>query len=195
MEDTESTARERTRGNDGNQEPETNTVLMSSKPLHRFISGDPKSLGIVVLIFGCAELLMGFQMAKDKLENSTKIYVPFWQGALFLICGNLSIYTGVHPSKRMVTVCLAMYVVSILGILLSLGIRIWSICYLLHLLWRYWSRTWAQREATQLLMVEVVLFISTFCVSVLLIFLSAKARLALKSTHTQVVVQHVQQAE
>lgn len=46
MEDTESTARERTRGKDGNQEPEANTVLMSSKPLHRFISGDPKSLGV-----------------------------------------------------------------------------------------------------------------------------------------------------
>ena len=37
---------------------------------------------IVVMICGFAEVLMGFQLARDPLENSTSIYVPFWQGAL-----------------------------------------------------------------------------------------------------------------
>ncbi|XP_039668484.1 membrane-spanning 4-domains subfamily A member 4D-like isoform X2 [Perca fluviatilis] len=123
MEGTESTTRERTTGRDGSQAP-NDTLLMSSKPLHRFIQKEPRSLGIVILIFGCAELLMGFQLSKENEPTSFAIYIPFWQGVLFLVCGNLSIYTELHPSKKMVTVCLAMYVVSLLGIVVSIGYRI-----------------------------------------------------------------------
>uniref|UniRef100_A0A3Q3LAM6 Uncharacterized protein n=1 Tax=Mastacembelus armatus TaxID=205130 RepID=A0A3Q3LAM6_9TELE len=117
MEGTEPTTSEST-GREGNQEA-NQTVLLTSKPLHRFVQKEPKSLGVVILIFGCAELLMGFQLAGETAYTSNHIYIPFWQGTLFIICGNLSIYTAVHPSKKMVTVCLAMYVVSLLGILVS----------------------------------------------------------------------------
>uniref|UniRef100_UPI003AADA105 uncharacterized protein n=1 Tax=Centroberyx gerrardi TaxID=166262 RepID=UPI003AADA105 len=192
MEDTEPTARGRTRGKDGTQETD-NVVLLSSKPLHRFIRGEPQILGVVVLIFGCAELLMGFQLARERRENSSRIYIPFWQGALFLISGNLSIYTGLHPSKRMVTVCLAMYVVSLLGILVSIGYRIVCLIELSHfrfLYGPYIDEEWTYNSFEQLLSIEAILFISSVCVSALLIFLSAMARLALKSTNTQVLVQH-----
>ena len=37
---------------------------------------------IVILILGCAELTMGFHLADESLNNSTRIYIPFWQGAL-----------------------------------------------------------------------------------------------------------------
>ena len=38
---------------------------------------------IVILIFGCAEVLMGFQLAQVEDEpTSYAIYIPFWQGAL-----------------------------------------------------------------------------------------------------------------
>ncbi|XP_071373471.1 membrane-spanning 4-domains subfamily A member 4D-like [Centroberyx affinis] len=192
MEDTEPTARGTTRGKDGTQEMD-NTVLLSSKPLHRFIRGEPQILGVVVLIFGCAELLMGFQLARDRHENSTLIYIPFWQGALFLISGNLSIYTGLHPSKRMVTVCLAMYVVSLLGILVSIGYRIFclvELSYIRFMYGPYIEKEWTYNRFAQLFSIEAILFISSVCVSALLIFLSAVARLALKSTNTQVLVQH-----
>lgn len=37
---------------------------------------------IVVLIFGCAEVLMGFQLANGGSKSSVEIYIPYWQGAL-----------------------------------------------------------------------------------------------------------------
>uniref|UniRef100_A0AAQ6AMI7 Uncharacterized protein n=1 Tax=Amphiprion ocellaris TaxID=80972 RepID=A0AAQ6AMI7_AMPOC len=135
MEGTESTTRQRATAEAGNQQSD-NTVLMSSKPLHRFVQKEPRSLGIVILMFGCAELLMGFQLSGETMRTSYGIYIPFWQGALFLVCGILSIYTELHPSKKMVTVCLAMYVVSILGIIVSL-------CYRHRfIIFSYYMRSW-----------------------------------------------------
>lgn len=192
MEDTESTTAERKTGKDVIQEGDQ--VLMCSKPLHRFIQREPKSLGIVILICGCAELLMGFQLAGESVQTSCVIYIPFWQGALFLVCGNLSIYTEVHPSKKMVTVCLAMYVVSLLGIVVSTVFRIYCFTeygYLTYMAKKYSGDTWAFKRMEQLFGIEGILFTSSLCVSGLLIFLCAVARLALKSTHTQVIVQRI----
>ncbi|TDH07720.1 hypothetical protein EPR50_G00108460 [Perca flavescens] len=193
MEGTESTARERTTGRDGSQAP-NDTLLMSSKPLHRFIQKEPRSLGIVILIFGCAELLMGFQLSKENEHTSFAIYIPFWQGVLFLVCGNLSIYTELHPSKKMVTVCLAMYVVSLLGIVVSIGYRIPLLRRYGYLQYRaeyHLENNWAVYRTDQIFGIEGLLFTSSLCVSVLLIFLCTVARLALKSTHTQIIVQHI----
>uniref|UniRef100_A0A3P8TGP2 Uncharacterized protein n=1 Tax=Amphiprion percula TaxID=161767 RepID=A0A3P8TGP2_AMPPE len=184
MEGTESTTRQRATAEAGNQQSD-NTVLMSSKPLHRFVQKEPRSLGIVILMFGCAELLMGFQLSGETMRTSYGIYIPFWQGALFLVCGILSIYTELHPSKKMVTVCLAMYVVSILGIIVSL-------CYRHRfIIFSYYMRSWFTDRMAQVNSIELILFISSLCVSVLLMFLCAIAGFALKSTRTQVIVQRI----
>ncbi|KAE8285955.1 hypothetical protein D5F01_LYC15634 [Larimichthys crocea] len=190
MEGTESTTRGRTTARDQNQEADQ-SVLMYSKPLHRFVQREPRILGIVIVIFGCAEFLMGFHLASENVITSYKIYTPYWQGFLFIVCGSLSIYTGLHPSKKMVTVSLAMYIMSILGIVVSVGYRIFSFAHLSDL--RYRTRwgdysDWGFYRMEQLLVVEIILFISSLCVSVLLIFLCAVARLALKSTHTQIAI-------
>ncbi|XP_029297485.1 membrane-spanning 4-domains subfamily A member 4D-like [Cottoperca gobio] len=168
MEGTQSITRARTTGKDGNQ--------VASKPLHRFIQNEPKTLGIVILIFGCAEILIGFRM--DHL-SSVGIYAPFWQGALFLICGYLSIYTEIHPSKKMVTVCLAMYVASLFGIIVSVGYRIHLVSYYAYI-----------HYIEMILVIESIFITSSLLVSGILIFLCVIARLALKSTRTQVIVQH-----
>ncbi|XP_078025434.1 membrane-spanning 4-domains subfamily A member 4A-like [Epinephelus lanceolatus] len=190
MEGTESKTRERTTtGNDGNQAA-VNMELMSGKPLHRFVRNEPRSLGIVMLVFGCAELLMGFPLAKQNMTTSWTIYIPLWQGALFLVCGNLSIYTEIHPSKKMVTVSLAMYVVTLLGVFVSVGFRIYSLVEYSA----FYSRSWYRDKDViyqMLLGIESVLLTSSLCVLVLLIFLSTIARLALKSTHSQVIFQHI----
>ncbi|XP_039975087.1 uncharacterized protein LOC120784967 [Xiphias gladius] len=190
MEGAEPTTRKRT-GRDGTQEADPR-VLMSSKPLHRFVQKEPRSLGIVILIFGCTELMMGFQLASESLLNSSGIYIPFWQGFLFLVCGILSIYTEIHPSKKMVTVCLAMYVVSLLGIVVSICYRAHCFAhysFISHIAGYSMEEKWAYNRLEQLVGVEGLLVISSVCVSGLLIFLCTIARLALKSTHTQVIVQ------
>ncbi|KAM4586950.1 uncharacterized protein V3H82_005690 [Fundulus diaphanus] len=189
MEEIESTTVERT-GEDEDQKT-SNILLMSSKPLHRFVQKQPRTLGIVVLIFGCAEVMMGFVLAFDSSDypiNSFKVYVPLWQGILFFICGVLSIYAELHPSKNMVTTCLAMYVVSMLGIIVSFGIRISIIMHYSFL------HNWRGRNSydVQVACVEYILFGSSLCVFAFLIFLSTIARLALKSTKTQqLIVQHI----
>ncbi|XP_062250353.1 uncharacterized protein LOC133959252 [Platichthys flesus] len=190
MEGPEPTTRATATAQDGNHEADQQ-LLMTSKPLHRFIQKEPKVLGIVVLICGCAELLMGFQLASESVQNSCAIYIPFWQGILFLVCGELSIYTEIHPSKKMVTVCLAMYVVSILGAVISIGFRIYylsSLSYLKYMTRHADDKDWARGRIEQLFGVEGLLFTSSLCVAGILIFLSSVARLALKSTNTQVIV-------
>lgn len=165
--------------------------LLSTKPLHRFVQREPKSLGIVILIFGCAELFMGFQMTADPEKTSNYLYVPFWQGVLFIVCGILSIYAGIHPSKKMVTVCLAMYVVSLLGILFSIGSRIAFLCILTDVFYRFRDRMGHTERGQILIATEAILLVCSLCVSVLLIFLSCVSRLALKSTRTQVVLHQI----
>ncbi|XP_019934364.1 uncharacterized protein [Paralichthys olivaceus] len=188
MEGTGPTTRATATGRDGNQEVDQK-LLMTSKPLHRFIQREPRCLGIAILIFGCGELMMGFILASESVQTSCAIYIPFWQGALFLVCGKLSIYTEIHPSKKMVTVCLAMYVVSLLGTVVSVGFRIYCLSYFGYLQYRARNQEWAQNRIDQLYSIEGLLFTSSLCVAGILIFLSSVARLALKSTHTQVIVQ------
>ncbi|XP_057706934.1 uncharacterized protein LOC130924404 [Corythoichthys intestinalis] len=171
-------------------------VLMSSKPLHRFVQRDPQSLGVVIMICGFAEVMMGFilisetpENSNETLGNSTYLYIPFWQGALFLISGNLSIYTTAFPSKRMVTVSLAMYVVSIFGIMVSVGYRI--VCVSTNRIFRTSVTSWTYKRSVQILSIEIILCAYSVCIFVLLIFLSVVARLALKSTNTQILFQRI----
>uniref|UniRef100_G3Q1M4 Uncharacterized protein n=1 Tax=Gasterosteus aculeatus aculeatus TaxID=481459 RepID=G3Q1M4_GASAC len=182
MVERESTTGDRATGQDGNQASDP-MLLMSSKPLHRFVQREPRSLGIVILIFGCAEVLMGFVLAGQSESLSDRIYITFWQGALFLVCGNLSIYSEIRPSKKMVTVCLAMYVVSLLGLVVSIIFRI------SHFSRMFIIRQYLHHDNLDLMIaVECVLLTSSVCVAVLLIILSTVARLALKSTSTQVKI-------
>ncbi|KAM6999987.1 uncharacterized protein LKV04_004956 [Tautogolabrus adspersus] len=113
----------------------------------------------------------------------------------FLVSGNLSIYTEIHPSKKMVTVCMAMYVVSLLGSVVSFGYRIGILIRLNDITYgaHYYDREdiWNLYRAEQNLGVEGILFTSSLCVSVLLIFLCVITRLSLKSTQTQFIVQHI----
>ncbi|KAG9345566.1 hypothetical protein JZ751_008710 [Albula glossodonta] len=171
------------------------TVVGSQKPLHRFVNGEPRCVGIVVLFFGCGELLMGIPLVSNYTINSTAMYIPFWLGALFVISGNLSIYTESHPSKKMVTVCLSMYVVTLFGIFIALCYRLYIVITLSfgHFVFHpSYERNWISTRSLHALIhtTEGLLLALSLFVSVLLLFLSCRARAALKSTKTQVIVQH-----
>lgn len=193
MEDSLSTSGSvRERNTEGKQDGDRRDLL-TTKPLHRFVQREPKSLGVVILIFGCAELLMGFVMFGNTKITSSFLYVPFWQGVLFMVCGALSIYTGIHPSKKMVTVSLSMYIVSLFGILFSIGSRI-TFLILLDMArgssWMTQTRLSHQRGGF-LMTLESLMLICSICVCVMLIFLSCVARLALKSTRTQLILHQI----
>ncbi|XP_074530487.1 uncharacterized protein LOC141793598 [Halichoeres trimaculatus] len=189
MESVEPTLRERTSVKDENQSVDES--VLSSKPLHRFVKTQPRALGIAIIIFGCAELLMGFPLTGQTLFTSSKIYIPFWQGVLFLVSGSLSIYTEIHPSKKMVTACLALYVVSLLGIMVSAIYRIISLSRDRYFYYWHWMNQWESGTLHQIMAVESILVSCSLCVFVLLIILIITARLALKSSHTQVIIRHI----
>ncbi|KAF6714827.1 hypothetical protein FQA47_013536 [Oryzias melastigma] len=179
MEETE-TPRQRSTGEAGREE---GRLLGTSKPLHRFVQKEPRIFGVVLVIFGSTELLMGFPLYANG-DDSLTVYVPFWLGGLFLSSGILSIYTDLHPSKKMVTVCLAMYVVSMLSIFISLGLRIHVIeSFLFHSY--IMSNSWSYNRYIQASSIDCILVATSLCVFGLLIFLSTIARLALKSSRTQ----------
>ncbi|CAN9514954.1 unnamed protein product [Ophioblennius macclurei] len=184
MEDTESTTRKRETVKDGGQET-TTTTLMSHKPLHRFLQREPRSLGIVILIVGCAELLMGFHLPFTRYITSNYIYSPFWEGTLFAICGVLSIYTERTPSKKMVTVCLAMYIVATLGFFVTLGYRIFLFSFSYYIWYTDGNNPDGHNKLKLLYGTEAILFTCSVCVFVVLIVLTSASRLALKSTGTQ----------
>lgn len=172
--------------NRGERATQDSMTVMGSKPLHRFIRGEPRCLGIAILVFGCAEFQMGVELMYDQSFNSITMYTPFWQGALFVISGILSIYTEVHPSKKMVTVCLAMYVVSILGVVVSFINRLYCLSTMdYHMTDR---GSWHSYHMNQVKTLEATLLTASLCVSGVLIFMSTMARLALKSTNTQIVL-------
>ncbi|XP_043984039.1 membrane-spanning 4-domains subfamily A member 4D-like [Gambusia affinis] len=183
MEETKSTMVEKPTGENENQKLDE-TLLLSSKPLHRFVQKQPRSFGIVILMFGCAEVVMGCAMANNDMETSFIIYIPFWQGTLFITCGVLSIYTELHPSKKMVTASLAMYVVSLLGIIVTIARRIGLISFYI------WKFRYSHYHAIEFLCVEGILLASSLLVSAFLIFLSTIAGYALRSTRKQITVQH-----
>ncbi|XP_028315591.1 membrane-spanning 4-domains subfamily A member 4D-like [Gouania willdenowi] len=181
MEDTESPVRE------GTTAQEKDRVLMSNKPLHRFLQKEPRSLGIVLFIFGCAELLMGFQLVGEEASN--KIYVPFWLGTLFVVSGICSIYADLHPTKKTVTICLSSYMLCILGITVAIGYRVYGFTHLTYLHFRYRYRKWDTSRLAQVICIESILFISSLCAIPIFIFLCVVACFALKSSRTQVIVQ------
>ncbi|CAG06275.1 unnamed protein product [Tetraodon nigroviridis] len=117
-------------------------------------------------------------------------YIPFWQGFLFLVCGSLSIYTEAHPSKKLVIVCLSMYIVTVLGIVVSFFYRAINLNFYG---WPIRHLSFSTRE--QFVWVQSLLLASSGCMLVILICLCTFARLALKSTRNQVIVHHVRPSQ
>ncbi|XP_030638822.1 membrane-spanning 4-domains subfamily A member 4D-like [Chanos chanos] len=176
---------------EGTEGAEMKNVIQQSmaggeKPLYRFIRGQPGHVGIAVLMFGCGELLCGMPMIETAqfIHSSSVIYLPFWLGVLFIISGSLSIYTGKYPSKSKVTLCLAFYIVSLLGIFVSLIVRL--IFLILRLSW--FHEKYSRQVKGMVTSLEAVLLMCSVCVFVLLCFLCSIARAALKSSMTRVIV-------
>uniref|UniRef100_A0A668SP39 Uncharacterized protein n=1 Tax=Oreochromis aureus TaxID=47969 RepID=A0A668SP39_OREAU len=135
MEGTQTMTREEgTTERNGDQGTSSN-VPMSSKPLHRFVRKEPRSLGVTHQI--------------SKVLN------------------------------KQMTVCLALYVVSIFGIVISFLYRIIHFFSYPH----FYMLNHLNRTSALLQSIEAILLTSSFCVLVILIFLATVARFALKSTH------------
>uniref|UniRef100_A0A3Q1G4F7 Membrane-spanning 4-domains subfamily A member 4D-like n=1 Tax=Acanthochromis polyacanthus TaxID=80966 RepID=A0A3Q1G4F7_9TELE len=101
-------------GSDGSVQ---GTAVGGSKPLHRFIKGQPKIVGTVLLVLGTCFFVNAVALMVNHPSQhyiGTAIPSGFMMGVLFIICGILYIITEHNPSKKTVTISLALSIVSIL---------------------------------------------------------------------------------
>uniref|UniRef100_A0A4W5RGQ1 Si:ch1073-291c23.2 n=1 Tax=Hucho hucho TaxID=62062 RepID=A0A4W5RGQ1_9TELE len=181
----------------GIREPHT-TTLGGSKPLHRFIRGEPKSIGIVMLFMGSSLFILAIPMRMDPLESSAENFTSFWLGILFIICGLLYVLTEKNTSKQLVTASLALSIISILGVTVAFFEFLKSILnmqfYRYHYYHSYYDDNitdrvdvpWRKHHTGQLLHLEAVFMYQSLVGMVLLIMMTAFARAALRSSKTQV---------
>ncbi|CAB1312938.1 unnamed protein product [Coregonus sp. 'balchen'] len=182
-------------------EPHTTTVG-GSKPLHRFIRGEPKSIGIVMLFMGSSLFILAIPMRMDPLESSADNFTSFWLGILFIICGLLYVLTEKNTSKQLVTASLALSIISILGVTVAFFEFLKGILSLkyhhYHFYHSYYDDNitdsagvvvpWRKRHMDQLFSLEAVFMYQSLVGMVLLILMTAFARAALQSSKTQAIV-------
>ncbi|XP_052469736.1 uncharacterized protein LOC128026526 isoform X1 [Carassius gibelio] len=97
------------------------TVTGGSKPVHRFLRGQPKSIGVVLVIMGIGLFMFGIPMTSESfIPTLEEQFTPFWIGILFFICGLLYILSERNPSKKIITASLALNIISIIGVLIAL---------------------------------------------------------------------------
>ncbi|XP_006638231.1 uncharacterized protein [Lepisosteus oculatus] len=180
-----------------NGEPQT-TVVGRTKPLHRFIKGEPKSIGIAVLFLGCGHFVLGIPLRMDNTENSSTTFSTFWMGIMYITAGLLCIFCENKPSKKLVTACLSVSIVSILGGAANFFVYISSIVnqVLEYNGYFYFNTTeidpevdrWMQIHLGQIIITEAMFMVHSVVAGILLIVISAFAGAALRSTKTQAII-------
>ncbi|KAM7413212.1 hypothetical protein PAMA_020538 [Pampus argenteus] len=111
-------------GPSGNNASLEGITVGGSKPLHRFIKGQPKIIGIIVLVLGVSFFMMSitFNQGIAFQHKSTAVIPGFLQGTLYILCGILYILTEHDPTKKRVTASLALSIVTILGAFLTITV-------------------------------------------------------------------------
>ncbi|KAK2896293.1 hypothetical protein Q8A67_010781 [Cirrhinus molitorella] len=172
------------------------TVTGGSKPLHRFLRGQPKSIGVVLVMMGIGLFMFGIPMNMERdAPTSAEQFTPFWLGILFLICGVLYILSERNPSKKLITASLALSIISVIGALSAIIDFFRSIAGIYHEYWSHMYENYTQEEevyASQHYMsirnMELVFCCHSFIGGVLLVTMTFFARAALRSSQTQAVV-------
>ncbi|XP_034431385.1 uncharacterized protein si:ch1073-291c23.2 isoform X1 [Hippoglossus hippoglossus] len=186
------------RGPGGNDASLQGTTVGGSKPLHRFMKGQPKTIGVVVLVLGSSFFIISIAMLDDLPDE------PMWkinpaviiQGILFIMCGIMYILTEHNPTKKTVTISLALSIVSILATL-------WTDLHILPDLvhshyYRHYAYNYNITETEEGLWTEhyedmgkslegIFVFYSS-AGAIILIVMSTLAGAALRSTKSQAVV-------
>ncbi|XP_034044073.1 uncharacterized protein LOC117526144 isoform X2 [Thalassophryne amazonica] len=185
-------------GPDGNSATVQSTTVGGSKPLHRFIKGEPKIVGIIVLVLGTTYIIVSVATwIHDDFVSWTAAFQPgIVQGAMFVFCGILYILTEHNPTKKTVTVSLALSIV-------TLPVTCWTILYFLlnrlqnevmhYEFIHHDNDTLTVKEEPghyEVMMFSVeVIHLFYCCIGVLiLIGMSALAGAALRSTKSQAIV-------
>uniref|UniRef100_A0A3Q2X3D3 Uncharacterized LOC102314621 n=1 Tax=Haplochromis burtoni TaxID=8153 RepID=A0A3Q2X3D3_HAPBU len=100
-------------GNNGNPQ---DISVGGTKPLHRFLKGQPKIIGTIVLILGASFFIISVAITADSQMMHVWTVIPpgFLLGTLLIICGITYILAQHNTTKKTVTISLSLSIVSIL---------------------------------------------------------------------------------
>ncbi|KAL7855444.1 hypothetical protein AOLI_G00190480 [Acnodon oligacanthus] len=176
----------------------TQTVTGGSKPLHRFLRAEPKTVGIALILMGCCLFMFGIPLKMEVLDNSSNLYSSFWLGILYFMCGVVYILAERGPTKKTVTASLALSIISILGSIFAAidfikGLVFTSVSYRFRMydLYSYnvtHLHSVVERHYTSVYSLEAVFLFHSLIGGVILIVMTVFARVALRSSRTQTVV-------
>ncbi|XP_034534740.1 uncharacterized protein LOC117809235 [Notolabrus celidotus] len=181
----------------GNNASLQGTTVGGTKPLHRFIKGQPKIIGVIVLIIGSSLFIISVSGVNPMTDLFlSEVSSSILLGLLFIMCGILYILTEHHPSKKTVTISLALSIVTIL----------WSgwtiLCIMpmminhLHDRYEYFEdnttgnedHAWHTYHEAMIVSMEVVFMLYCFAGAIIFIVMSIMAGIALRSTKSQAMV-------
>ncbi|XP_044058158.1 uncharacterized protein LOC122878816 isoform X1 [Siniperca chuatsi] len=169
------------------------TTVGGSKPLHRFIRAQPKITGIIVLVLGSSLCIVSISITPSSFQHIRKVML----GALFIICGMMYILTEHHPTKKTVTISLALSIVTILG---SFWTVLYTLPYLAHFHYRDYSdfleynvtdteEVWSSYHEAMEMTVEMIFWVYAFVGAIIFIVMSVLAGAALRSTKSQAILE------
>ncbi|XP_070688309.1 uncharacterized protein [Pempheris klunzingeri] len=182
-------------GNNGTLQG-TTAVVGGSKPLHRFIKGQPKIIGVTVLVMGSCFFIVSIAL----MENSSFLHIwtvippGFLLAVVFIICGILYIVTEHNPTKKTVTISLALSIVSILC-------SCWTILHICPSLvhnhyYRHYefddntteNALWSSYHVDMGVAVEAIFLFYSIVGAIIFIVMSVFAGAALRSTKSQAII-------
>ncbi|XP_037553450.1 uncharacterized protein si:ch1073-291c23.2 isoform X2 [Nematolebias whitei] len=164
----------------GNNEAHGEIPVGGSKPLHRFLKGQPKITGTIVLIMGASFVVVSAAITTGHWRGYMWAVIPpsIFLGVLFIVSGILYILTAHNLTKKTVTISLALSIVTILG-------ACWSFIRILGDLHFYIDM---HEYEVMGMTIEVVVLVYIVVGTVIFIIMSVFAGVALRSTKTQAVV-------
>ncbi|KAK9542573.1 hypothetical protein VZT92_000422 [Zoarces viviparus] len=181
----------------GNNANLQGTTVGGRKPLHRFIKGQPKIIGIIALVLGSSFFMLSIVIMPDNSIQFISTTVPpgFLLGTLFIFCGILYILTEHYPTKKTVTISLALSIVTTLGvcwtsmhILPNTGHRSYYRDYgfiednFTHEIISDWS------YEEMVMSVELIFLVYSVLGAIIFIVMSCLAVAALRSTKSQAII-------
>ncbi|XP_044058175.1 uncharacterized protein LOC122878816 isoform X2 [Siniperca chuatsi] len=115
----------------------------------------------------------------------------------FIICGMMYILTEHHPTKKTVTISLALSIVTILG---SFWTVLYTLPYLAHFHYRDYSdfleynvtdteEVWSSYHEAMEMTVEMIFWVYAFVGAIIFIVMSVLAGAALRSTKSQAILE------
>lgn len=172
-------------------EPVT-TVTGGDKPLHRFLRGEPKCIGIVLVIMGVSLNMFGITV-HTSLYGSTDALSAFWLGILFITCGILYILSEHNPTKKIITASFAVSIVSAIGVVVAAINLIRASIDFQHHHWFFEGNNtedyiYASQHYLSVDTMERVFLFHSLVGGVLIVTMMFFARAALRSSRTRAVV-------